>query len=447
MDDLRGFGSHDSPYEADADYVSYEDVGVEDEDIGVDAPPLVSADERRMQVRAYNFWTSLLGDGNFPDIEDLEPENVPEFAGHGVLLDFTSGMENPSIQYLGEAIRAECDIGGGISYLDQVPARSLLTRITDHYLQIIANRAPIGFEAEFVNQRGLTIMYRGILLPFSSDDDSIDFIYGVINWKEAASDDVSGELQLEVESALRSVRPRAELVPVWADAPSRMDEDTSFTDAAPYLQDQEACMSTPDADAPLCEWLAAAQALADAVSAADMRSRSALYGAIGMAYDVALAAQNNPTEYAELLDGLGLKAQARAPMTPIVKLVFGKDYDKTRLTEYAVALGYAKRVGLERGTLAAELEAHEGGLKALVRGERKARREAKAGTPEQTAMTLDPRIKLRGAAPKTLDDFRGGDNEFVLLVARRQGDGSMAIIGNVDGGKALTEKALRKTIV
>ena len=63
----------------------------------------------------------------------------------------------------------------------------LLSRITDHYMQIIANRAPIGFEAEFVNDRGINIMYRGILLPYSSDDDTIDFIYGVINWKEAAS--------------------------------------------------------------------------------------------------------------------------------------------------------------------------------------------------------------------------------------------------------------------
>ena len=50
-------------------------------------------------------------------------------------------------------------------------------------MQIIANRAPIGFEAEFDNQRGENICYRGILMPFSSDGDTIDFIYGVINWK------------------------------------------------------------------------------------------------------------------------------------------------------------------------------------------------------------------------------------------------------------------------
>src|SRR3546814_14199041 len=66
----------------------------------------------------------------------------------------------------------------------QIPGRSLLSRLTDHYLQIIANRAPIGFEAEYESDRGVTIMYRGILLPFSSDDDTIDFIMGVINRSE-----------------------------------------------------------------------------------------------------------------------------------------------------------------------------------------------------------------------------------------------------------------------
>ena len=34
-----------------------------------------------------------------------------------------------------------------------------------------------------MNQRGEPICYRGILMPFSSDGDTIDFIYGVINWK------------------------------------------------------------------------------------------------------------------------------------------------------------------------------------------------------------------------------------------------------------------------
>src|SRR3546814_16354016 len=85
--------------------------------------------------------------------------------------------------------------------INDVPSRSLLSRLTDHYLQIIANSAPIGFEAEFVNQRGVEILYRGILMPFSSDEHTIDFIYGVISLMDIASRDLTGALVLEVGKA------------------------------------------------------------------------------------------------------------------------------------------------------------------------------------------------------------------------------------------------------
>ena len=74
------------------------------------------------------------------------------------------------------------------------------------------------------------------------------------------------------------------------------------------------------------------------VKAGEGRTRAALYQALSLAYDFAVAADRSPEEYAELLEELGVKAQARAPMTPIVKLVFGIDYDKARLTEFAAAL-------------------------------------------------------------------------------------------------------------
>ena len=148
-----------------------------------DIAAAIGTDERRMHVRAYNYWVSLLEGRDFPSIEDLEPSNVTDFASNSILLDFTCGRDNPAVPYVGNAIREECGLDEDVRTIADVPSRSLLSRLTDHYLQIIANRAPIGFEAEFVNQRSANICYRGILMPFSSDGDAIDFIYGVINWK------------------------------------------------------------------------------------------------------------------------------------------------------------------------------------------------------------------------------------------------------------------------
>src|SRR5437764_3194048 len=151
-----------------------------------DVAAAIGTDGRRMQVCAYNYWVSLLEGRDFPSIDDVESNDVEDFAAHSVLLDFTCGRDNPAIPYIGADIRDECGLTDDTRTISDVPPRSLLSRLTDHYMQIIANRAPIGFEAEFVNQRDENICYRGILMPFSSDGDAIDFIYGVINWKTVA---------------------------------------------------------------------------------------------------------------------------------------------------------------------------------------------------------------------------------------------------------------------
>ena len=447
MDNLRGFDpfSPDSEAEETA-YTLYEEEVAED--TGIETAAVISGDERRMQVRAYNFWTSQLHEKNYPCIEELDPENVDDFSEYSVLLDFTSGVENPSIQYVGSKLRNECGIAEDITYLDQVPPRSLLSRITDHYLQIIANRAPIGFEAEFVNDQDKTIMYRGILLPYSSDDDTIDFIYGVINWKVAAAEDLAKALESEVEAALQSAPPRLEPVPVWEDSPAN-----DMLGEIPVLGGQELLLGDnfvaqepqPDENSSLADWLDAARSTANSARDVDARSRDALYRAISKAYDFSLVAEKNRADFAELLADAGLTSQQRAPMTPIVKLVFGAAYDKTRLTEFANVLNYAHRNVMPLGGLADVLAKHDGGIKAIIKSERIARKMTVAGN--NAGAIADPRARLRSARARNLQEFTGNGDEFVILVGRRETDGSVVLVGSVQNDVGLTEKVLTKTVL
>ncbi len=603
MDTLRGqFGIVD--YDEASDYAPGEDEA--DREL---PPSPVGQDERRMQVRAYNHWAGLLDDRNFPSIEDLDPANLPDFGPFSVLLDFTNGIEDPAVRFLGAELANECDTSSGIAQLSDVPARSLLSRITDHYMQILANQAPIGFEAEFVNQRGSAILYRGILLPFSSDDDTIDFIYGVINWKQMADQQTSDELLLEIDQALESApqdisapntdandyqdesamdyeRPRSpDPVTDWADGPGASvpanpahgvpatgagsgdpfpqpafgddedeDEDENAFDEdgddesgdlyeaieavdedpagatrfgsllslggskvgrAPLelgdadaidddhefgeddddydYADQDAALAAwqspvqplhaepaphtptlaavaayqPDANEPgedepfelthpvealiadnddmgLYDCLAAARELALAARSCEDRSRSALYAAVGRAYDFSLAAVAEPDAFAELVADSGLTVQERAPMTPVVKLVFGADYDKTRITEYAAVLSHAHRMGIERGTLARLLSEAEGGLKGVVQAERDYRR-ADSGTEEVRETPREALArKLRAIAPLGFEDIATEGEEFALVMIRRTG-GKVLVLGEV-GELALVEKAARKLV-
>ncbi len=553
MDTLRGTFDRDNSAQ-DAD-----DFDLGQEDLGAQLPPAaIGQDERRMQVRAYNHWASLLGERNFPSIEELEPENLPDFGPFSVLLDFSVGIEDPAIRYIGGALADECDASEGIEMLSDVPARSLLSRITDHYMQILANQAPIGFEAEFVNQRGATILYRGILLPFSSDDDTIDFIYGVINWKEMADAATTDELLLELDQALEGtdhdaeesedipqLRP-SEPLTEWADSPSaeagksslaRTDDDglpepafgdyalgdddeegeeeanysfASLSDhiAAPpeksaekpeaidlealsevsedapldlgdFAEDAEFAPETapmpeplpepmtsltPEPEQPatfedaasfaessedegLYDCLAAARELAHSAHSAEDRSRKALYDAVGRAYDFSILAAQEPAEFDELVAENGLAVQERAPMTPIVKLVFGADYDKTRLTEYATVLGHAQRIGLERGELADFLGKADGGLKGVVTQERHLRR---VESGQQVEPKDTPRAalakKLRKLEAKSFDELPAEGAEFAVVVIRRTEEGEVVMLGEVADDIALTERAARKLL-
>ena len=264
-------------------------------DAGVnDAMFDLGGDERRMHVRAYNHWVSLLKGRPYPTIADLDPDSIADFGPHSVLLDFrpsagtaqAASIDDPLIAYLGARLREECGLVGSITSIADVPRRSLLSRLTDHYLQIIANRAPIGFEAEFINSRGRTTLYRGILMPFASHDEGIDFLYGVINWKELADDALQATLSAELDAAVRAApsQPASGLTayamsapglpglgasglagrgmgvpmghapatsagaPVWADGPSAgfdTDYRTDTPDAAPASPTEEAGKDKP----------------------------------------------------------------------------------------------------------------------------------------------------------------------------------------------------------
>ncbi|RDE05929.1 hypothetical protein [Sphingomonas aracearum] len=394
-----------------------------------DVPPLeMGTDERRMHVRAYNHWVSLLGGRAYPSIHDLNPEGIVDFGPHSVLLDFSQGIENPAIAYLGRALREECALDASITHISDVPARSLLSRLTDHYLQIIANRAPIGFEAEFVGTRGNNTLYRGILMPFSSNEDTIDFIYGVINWKELVDAETQARLDAEVEASLTQAPAPKPSAPVWADGPSGGFEEP---EAAQTLAEEPLTLA-----ASLPDQLLLAQQTAAAVRAADTRSRAALYRALSRAHDFAIAAGEDPDGYVALRDAAGITAQARAPMTPIVKLVFGADYDKTRVTEFAAVLSHAERHGVPAGELAAFLDAQEGGIKGVVKAERAARTPARRAKP---APSLDNRPAL---ATVKLDSGRA-QGEYLVLLARAHGDG-VEIMAAIADDPALTDRALRR---
>ena len=419
MTDMAGFAHGQAGVAVDQGHDRTTDGAVDEMTVA-----LGGGDERRMHVRAYNYWVSLLKGRPYPPIDELDPASIADFGPHSVLIDFTAGVDDPGIAFLGHALREECDVGSDIRRIADVPARSLLSRLTDHYLQIIANRAPIGFEAEFVGTRGRTTMYRGILMPFSSDGDAIDYIYGVINWKEMVDAATQASLAAELDAAVRAA-PALGAAPVWADGPgaggepdllSSSDEDEPASDAGQALL-----------SASLTDRLTLARESAAQARASDSRGRAALYRALGRAHDFALAAVADEAAYAALLAEAGLVATKRAPLLPVARLVFGADYDKTRLAEYTAVLAHARRHDLQPGDLVTFIETAEGGIKGVVAAERAARRPAPVADLAERI-----RAELRARPSLVPVDLRAGSDEFVVLLARANPAGTLDVVARID---------------
>ena len=165
-------------------------------------PSPVGQDERRMQVRAYNHWASLLGKHELPHIEELEPEFLGDFGPYSALLDFSTGSGTPTIQFIGKELRGECRLQEDIETLSEIPHDSVLSRIAERYLDVVSAKGPVSFEAEALNAKGTPVAFRGVLLPYSSDLDTIDFVYAVINWKELADAATADALLAEIDRAM-----------------------------------------------------------------------------------------------------------------------------------------------------------------------------------------------------------------------------------------------------
>lgn len=231
--------------------------------------------------------------------------------------------------------------------------------------------------------------------------------------------------------------PKVVRDPVWQDLQ---------TAPGPRSAAQPADLQT--APAGLAAILSEARRYAAEYGLMQARTRTALYQALGQTYDLTVYAADQPAEFARLIKDADLTVQDRAPYSPVVKLVFGADYDKTRITEFAAAIMYGRRKNLPVGSFTEFLNQFDGGLRAVVGLERLIRK-GDQGVAELAAQAgARPAIarKLREIRPKAWDDLAATGEEFALLVVRRLPDGSVAMVGEVPRDIALLEKAARKLL-
>jgi len=498
--------------------------------------------ERRITFCLYECWESIAGGVGLPALKNMKRTDLEPFKNNLVLLDLRNGDNQSTFQVIGRGLQE--DLGGDLTSkpVKGVPRRTMLSRVTDHYMEVLANRVPITFEAEFVNLDNEKALYRGILLPFSDDNNNINFILGGVRWilakdlhleddiieelpaGENKTDRVEEELSAVAEENIEAVEvPETEnetgaeaeneaapekekkkisviekamqfLSPGFnhdeasrkksseepepeaiieneatdgdvmpSDAmeqtieQSSNDMDVGEAEIDPKKDDEEE--DTPDAEEghieekeieaeeaekiegdvvfeindgqkSLPELRTTLDQIVGYINKEDAdhnRSRDSLYNILTVTYGFHETCEHSPDAFREIVKEHDLKIQARAPFTPVLKICLGRDYDKTRLTEYAAALGIARYMNVEASEFHAFIKNFPGGIKGCVKEMRAIRKSGKSDSvaARKTRTIEEAREILRALSP--ISSFRlkkivvGRDvNEFCLLLARRR---------------------------
>lgn len=434
---------------------------------------------QRQKLRAIMAWakwhegTKAQDGPNSPPLLESLAADLPLLTPLSVVFEREPDRPNPSVAFLGSALERLAEPTPAASGHEQAGSAcsTLLSLIFDLSADAIASRVPHEFEAQWQDRFGFLHTISGFALPFSKDEQHVDQVMAAITIAErnqSSPGSILGTGERELDELLLD----QELEPAGDPQPADPPQNVPFilvslpdpgesgraqrareTDRPPNLLLIAGDKTGPDADVlDLAAWsltrcLEEARGLAAAADVSEARSHGALYAAIGSAYDLALAASQAPEELEQLLHASNIAVVPRAPMTGIVKLVFGSDYDKTRIAEYSAVLALGRRKGLESGALAKLLDENEGGLKGLVQEERRLRRSEQGKEP---GLRTVPRAaiarKLRSLPARPLSELSADGDEFVLVLARRPDGGTPVLLGEIPRDPALLERAARKLV-
>lgn len=135
-------------------------------------------------MRLYKNWDSARRWDRLPRLRDFDFAVLEELGRSCFLLVAGEEGEASRFRYFGRDLASEVgrDLTG--HSLSDVPRSSLLSRVLGHHLEVTRRQRPAGANGRFHSPPG-DLLYRAILLPFSSNGDQVDAVLGCYRWRSA----------------------------------------------------------------------------------------------------------------------------------------------------------------------------------------------------------------------------------------------------------------------
>ena len=144
----------------------------------------LSGRERRMVLRLLEFWREARAARSYPHPADLDEAAMPELWPFCIVFDVTQDRTDPVIVQAGRTISsfaAEPLAGRRASQFDKGTLPYQAVAYLDEVLQ---KEVPISRGGSFVDPRGVTILYRSIVVPASENGTTVTTLIAAANCRE-----------------------------------------------------------------------------------------------------------------------------------------------------------------------------------------------------------------------------------------------------------------------
>jgi hypothetical protein len=143
----------------------------------------MSAYEQRMTFRLLSYWNKLKGEREIPSIKEVNITELGEVWGFCFTICLDDEEKVDEFQYFGAELVALTGVDlSGLNVEKSLPG-TMMAQLMDFYPQVILLRSPVS-KASKCLQNGCEILYRSLIVPFSSDGNKVDFLMGTTNFRQ-----------------------------------------------------------------------------------------------------------------------------------------------------------------------------------------------------------------------------------------------------------------------
>ncbi len=144
--------------------------------------------ERRLVVRILDYWRGITPAGSFPAERDIDPGAISDIWPYCAVLDVDGKETDPEFSHIGDRLKEWCGADLTAKPFSATPRSTLVEKAFSHFGQVLEKKVPISIGREFADYRGMTVLYRSILLPLADDGKTIVALLGAANCREISKD-------------------------------------------------------------------------------------------------------------------------------------------------------------------------------------------------------------------------------------------------------------------